>query len=137
MVICGINLKANEARLVTLRGKRDSHELICAEFNKMEMPKNPTQDDAKTFAKAFVSFCSDNKVTQVVVNRRATAGQMAGGGGTFIIEGILLMTSPVPVKFVHPATIKSTDKKDADKKTAKPETAELAKAYDLAFEGLA
>jgi hypothetical protein len=136
MVISGIYLKANEARIVTLSGSKNSHIFIAPKFNKLALPKNPSQDDVVVFSQAFKAYCTDNSVDKVVINRRATGGQGAGGAGTFLIEGVLLSISPVPVEFVHPATVRATDKRDADKKTEKPSTVDLGKAYDFAFEGL-
>ena len=45
MVISGIFLKANGARIVTLTGSKDNHSLIAPKFNKLALPKSPSQDD--------------------------------------------------------------------------------------------
>lgn len=103
-------------------------------MNKLELPKNPTKDDVDTFVQAFKSFCAVNAVDLVAINRRATSGQGAGGAGTFIAEGVLLASSPCPVEFFHPATIKATDRQKGALKTSRPETADLGLAYDLGFE---
>src|SRR5690554_1615941 len=103
MVVSGIFLKANEARIVTLTGSKDSHKLVAPKINKLYLPKNPTKDDVDAFSQVFRAYCADNRVDKVLVNRRATIGQGAGGAGTFIIEGILLAISPVPIEFIHPA----------------------------------
>ncbi len=76
MVISGIFLKANEARIVTLTGSKDNHSIIAPRFNKLALPKNPTQDDVKVFSQAFNAYCADNSVDKVVVNRRTTSGQV-------------------------------------------------------------
>lgn len=136
MVISGIFLKANEARIVTLTGNRDTHELVAPKINKLSLPKNPTQDDVDIFSQAFKAYCADNSIDKVVVNRRATSGQGAGGAGTFLIEGILLAVSPAPIEFVHSATVRATDRREAEKKARKPQTADLGKAYDFGYEGL-
>jgi len=68
--------------------------------------------------------------------KRAVSGLGAGGAMTFIIEGILLTISKVPIEFIHPATIKATDKREIKNKSIKPKTVALGKAYDLAYEGL-
>lgn len=136
MVIAGMFLKANAARICTVTGSRKAHSLVAPKFNKLELPKNPSQDDVEAFVLAFKAFCADHSIDQVVINRRATAGQGAGGTGTFLIEGIMLCCSPAPIIFVHAATIKATDRKEAAAKVAKPDTIDLGKAYDLAFEGL-
>ena len=136
MVVSGIFLKANEARIVTITGSRNAHKLIAQKINKLSLPKNPTQDEVDVFSQAFKAYCSDNSIDKVVVNRRATSGQGAGGAGTLLIEGILLAISPVPIQFVHSATVKATDNRESDKKNNKPQTLDLGKAYDYGFEGL-
>lgn len=136
MVVSGIFLKANEARIVTLTGSKNTHKLIAPKINKLSLPKNPTQDDVDIFSQAFKAYCADNSVDKVVINRRVTSGQGAGGAGTFLIEGILLAISPAPIEFVHLATVRATDKRESQKKNLKPDTVDLGKAYDFGFEGL-
>lgn len=136
MVISGIFLKANDARLVTLTGSRDAHTLVAPKINKLSLPKNPTQDDIDIFSQAFKAYCADNSVDKVVINRRLTTGQGAGGAGTFLIEGVLLAVSPAPIEFIHSATVRATEKRESGKKIYKPQTVDLGKAYDFGFEGL-
>lgn len=136
MITLGVMLKSNVARLLTLSGTKESHKIVAPKVNKIDLAKNPSRDDVDVFVQAFKSICTINSVDLVVVNRRATSGQGAGGAATFITEGVLLATSPCPVMFVHSATIKATDRKNKALKTQSPTTVDLAKAYDLAFEGL-
>lgn len=135
MVISGVFLKANEIRLVTIIGSRDSHQLVAPKINKFSLPKNPTQDDVDIFTQAFKAYCTNNGVDKIVINRRVTSGQGAGGAGTFLIEGVLLAISPAPIEFVHPATVRATDKRELEKKANKPTTIDLGKAYDFGYEG--
>lgn len=137
MAVAGIFLKGNVANIITLDGTRSSHAFVDRAFDKMELMKNPTQKDVETLKKTIIGYIEKNSVTEIVLNRRVTAGQMAGAAGTFLWEGILLCISPVPLKFVHVATIRSTDKKCSELKKLKPEDdVLLQKAYDFAFEGL-
>jgi hypothetical protein len=135
MVVAGVFLKANLARFVTLTGSRKSHAPVASRFNKLELIKNPTQDDVEVFAQALKAFCAEHSI-EIVVNRRATSGQGAGGAGTFLIEGVLLATSPVPLVFSHSATVAATERKESALKIHRPTTADLGKAYDFAYEGL-
>lgn len=135
-VVAGLLLKANEARIVTLAGTRASHVLVAEKANKLAVAKNPTREDVAVFVQTLTAFCAANKVEKLVLNRRATSGQGAGGAGTFLLEGVILACSPVPVDFVHPATLKATDRKAGDSKAQQPSTVDLGKAYDLAYEGL-
>lgn len=136
MIVLGVLLKGNAARLVALSGSQSAHTAVQSKTNKIEMPKNPSREDVASFVEAFNAFCTANGVEMLAINRRATTGQGAGGAGTFIAEGIILATSPCPVEFFHPATLKATDRKKAELKTGRPSTADLGTAFDLAFEAL-
>ena len=137
MSTMGIYLKGNFANIVTLEGTQSSHSFVDKDVCSIELGKNPTQKDVAALRETLAKHIEKNKVTQIVLNRRVTAGQMAGAAGTFLWEGILLAVSPVPLQFVHTATIRATDKKCGELKSQKPADNEsLAKAYDFAFEGL-
>jgi hypothetical protein len=61
-----------------LSGTKENHTLIAPKFNKLSLPKNPTQDDVEVFAQAFKAHCTDNAIDKVVINRRTTSGKGAG-----------------------------------------------------------
>ena len=136
MIVAGIFLTGNEARIVPLSGSINQHTRIALKFHKLGLPDNPIQDDVEIFCQTFKSYCKDVSVNKVIINRRPTNGKFPRGAGTFIIEGIILTISPVPIEFISPNTIKATDKRELELKTEKPTTADLGVAYDLAFEGL-
>ena len=136
MPIAGLFLKANEVRMVTLVGSRMSHELVAPKVNKLSLIKNPSQSDVAQFVEAIQVYCQTHKIEQIVLNRRATTGQGAGGAGTFLMEGVILAIASAKVDLVHPATLRATDKRTAEFKGLKPKTVDLGKAYDLAFEFL-
>lgn len=136
MISAGLFLTSDTIRIVTLAGTQEQHNQIAMKVNKLELGADPGQEAVQAFCYTFRAFCADNAVDLAVINRRATSGQGAGGGATFRTEGILLTMCPCPIKFVHPATIRATDRKHSGLKAARPSTKELSKAYDLAFEGL-
>ena len=140
MAITGMFLKGNFAHIVTLDGNQGNHTMVDQGFKNMELGKNPTQKDVGAVRKKIETYIEKNAITEIVLNRRITAGQMAGAAGTFLWEGILLSISTVPLKFVHAATIRATNKKKGELKTLKSENPEenipRDKAYDFAFEGL-
>ncbi len=138
MTVLGIFLKGNNAHIATLSGTRSNHEWLAPEVGKLSLEKNPEQKDVCAMTDTLSKHIQQHGITEIVLNRRVTAGQMAGAAGTFIWEGILLATSPVPLTFVHAATLRSTEKKFGELKTKKPaeENEPLGKAYDFAFEGL-
>ncbi|WP_299792823.1 DUF3010 family protein [uncultured Shewanella sp.] len=134
MLISGMFLKANEVRIVTLSGTRADHQLVAPKRNKLTLIKNPTQEEVRLFGEQVKAFCLEHGIDKVVLNRRASKGQGAGGAGTFLMEGVILALSPATVELVHPATVRATDKRTSDMKVLKPKTVDLGKAYDLAFE---
>ncbi|WP_299490618.1 DUF3010 family protein [uncultured Shewanella sp.] len=136
MVVAGLLLKSNDVRIVTLSGTRTEHVLLAPKDNKLSLSKHPTQEDVVQFVANFHAYCQAYGIEKVMVNRRATTGQGAGGAGTFVIEGILLTVAQCEVTFIHPATLRATDKREQGNKNAQPKTQDLAKAYDLAYEGL-
>lgn len=136
MVVSGIFLKSREARIVTLDGTKASHQRIANNIHKLSLPKNPTQNDVVQFRQAFIAYCQDHAIESVIINKRTTSGQAAVGGSTFITEGMLLSICEVPIRFVHNATVRATNRKEASLKTEKPDTVDLGIAYDYAFEGL-
>ncbi|WOT05800.1 DUF3010 family protein [Shewanella youngdeokensis] len=136
MIISGLFLKANEIRVVTLEGERASHLLIAPKVTKFSLLKNPTQAEVVVFHTNLNAYLQHHRVDKVVINRRATTGQGAGGAGTFLMEGVILATCPCEVEFVHPATMRATDKRHSELKNGRPATVDLGKAYDLAFECL-
>lgn len=135
--VSGIFLKANEVRLVTLKGSRTEHQVIAPKVNKFSLVKNPSQTETREFVTQLQAYISEHNIAKLVLNRRATTGQGAGGAGTFLMEGAILASVEVEVEFVHPATMRATDKRCSELKQVKPKTVDLGKAYDLAFECLA
>jgi hypothetical protein len=137
MVVGGILLKGNGARIVTLSGTRSAHTRLLDTFHKLELPAKPTQEDVESFVQTLQAYCADNDVDLLCLNQRTTGkGTHAGGSASFRNEGIILATSSVPVQLIHPATTKSAIKKDPIDSVVRPETVDLGKAYDLAFTGL-
>ncbi|MBN2718572.1 MAG: DUF3010 family protein [Deltaproteobacteria bacterium] len=137
MAVTGIFLKGNAANIVTLEGTQKDHSFVNESFDRLEMVKNPTPKDVAGLLKTLGEHVKNYKVDKIILNRRITAGQMAGAAGTFIWEGVLLASSPAPIEFIHAATLRATEKKSGDLKKKFDESDVLkAKAYDFAFEGL-
>jgi hypothetical protein len=137
MVVGGILLKGNGARIVTLSGTRSAHNRILPAFHKLDLPAKPTQEDVVAFVQTLRAYCADNAIDILCLNHRTMGKDThAGGSASFRNEGIILATSPVAVKLIHPGTTAAAIKKDGVDKTIRPGTADLGKAYDLAFTGL-
>ncbi|HMO52804.1 MAG TPA: DUF3010 family protein [Kiritimatiellia bacterium] len=138
MIVGGILLKANGARIVTLSGTRSAHTRLLDSFHKLELPSKPTQDNVAAFVQTLQAYCADNNIDILCLNQRTEGkGTHAGGSASFRNEGIILATSPVPVQMIHQATIGAALRKHGVDNAIRPDTADLGKAYDIAFTGLA
>ena len=137
MVVGGILLKGNGARVVTLAGTRSAHTRLLDVFHKLDLAAKPTQADVEAFVQTLRAYCADNDIDVLCLNQR-TMGKSthAGGSASFRNEGIILATSPVPVKLIYPATTAAAIKRDGVDDTIRPDTTDLGKAYDLAYTGL-
>lgn len=137
MVVGGILLKGNGARIVTLTGTRTAHTRLLEAFHKLDLPAKPNQADVEVFVQTLRAYCADNRIDFLCLNQR-TMGKSthAGGSASFRNEGIILATSPVAVQLIHPATTTAVIKKTGIDDTVRPNTVDLGKAYDLAYAGL-
>lgn len=137
MIIGGILLKGNGIRVVTLSGTRSSHKRLLPNFNKLDLPAKPTQQDVATFVQAFKAYCSDNSIDLLCLNQRNSGnGKHAGGSSSFRNEGIILSVSPVPVQLTSPATVAAVLRRHSINPSIRPTTVDLGKAYDFAFAAL-
>lgn len=137
MVVGGILLKGNGVRIVTLSGTRVSHVRLLDSFHKLDLPVKPTQEDIVVFVQTLQAYCADNGIDLLCLNQRTMGkGTHAGGSGSFRNEGIILATAPVPVQLIHSATTAAAIKNGSVDDASRPDTVDLAKAYDLAYTGL-
>jgi len=136
MNVAGIYLKSNVLRIIALSGTRANHRRIAERVHKIELSSTPEQEDIRALSQTIRAYCAEHSIDLICINRRVSRGTHAGGASTFRHEGVILATSPVPVRQIHQATIAATERRDATLKQQRPGTADLGRAYDLAFEGL-
>ena len=88
MVVGGIMLKGNGARIVNLSGTRANHIRLLDKFHKLELATQPTQADVEAFVQTLKAYCTDNSVDLLCINQRTMGkGKHAGGSASFRNEG--------------------------------------------------
>lgn len=99
MLICGVDLKASEARLVLVRSETDGFFHIPCETRKLSLSDDCDAAALKVLFRAIKSFAHQNGVERFVIKARNKKGKMVGGAVSFKIE-TLFQLSDCPVDFV-------------------------------------
>ena len=107
MRYCGIELKSNEARIVSIEtDENDDYKFIASNTKKIKLNDSKTQEATKSFKQAFIKFFQDNSFDKIAIKERMKRGNFAGGADSFKMEGIL-HTLDFPIEILHTATIKA------------------------------
>ncbi|MFT4535051.1 MAG: hypothetical protein ACJA1A_001592 [Saprospiraceae bacterium] len=106
MKICGIELKGNDAVIVSLLFDGNAYTFIKKEIKKIKLKDTDEQTDVKEFTNELYSFFDSVGFNAISIKGRAKKGKFAGGSVSFKIEGII-QNSKFPVKIFPGATIKA------------------------------
>lgn len=112
MVVCGVDLKASDAIVVVLDGKKDNFDIIDTGVQKITLGDTNNSEDVQTFKETFHSFVKNHNIERIGIKKRNTKGQFAGGATSFKIEGIIQLAKDAIAELIAPITISSTIKKD-------------------------
>lgn len=109
-MICGIEIKSNEAILV-LCDIVENEVMVCDnEFKKIELGGNE-QEIYKSFYSALVSYVKQNEIECIYLKKPIDKGRQLSGANAFRIEAIINMLD-VPVDAFHVNTISTFAKKN-------------------------
>ena len=109
MKYCGIELKSNEARIVSIEVLNDDYEFIASSIKKIKLDDSKTQAAAIAFKNAFDKFFVENNFDKVGIKERGRRGKFAGGADSFKMEGIIQSLN-YTVEIIHTNTIKAKTK---------------------------
>ena len=110
MKYCGIELKSNEARIVSIEvDDSGDYHYIATQTKKIKLDDPKSQEGTRSFRAAFNRFFQENSFDKIAIKERGKKGKFAGGADSFKMEGILL-TLDYPIELIHTATIKSRTK---------------------------
>ncbi|MFT6807309.1 MAG: hypothetical protein ACJA01_000529 [Saprospiraceae bacterium] len=106
MKYCGIELKSNEARIVSVESNDNEYDFIGSETKKIKLNDSKSQEAAMSFKESFDKFFKSNNFDKVGIKERGRKGKFAGGADSFKMEGIL-QTLNYPIEIIHTNTIKA------------------------------
>lgn len=115
MKYCGIELKSNEARIVSIQvDGTGEYEFISTQTKKIKLDDSKSQEAAIAFRKTFETFFQKNNFERIGIKERMRKGKFAGGADSFKMEGII-QTLDFPIEILHTATIKAKIKEKTSK----------------------
>ena len=106
MKVCGIELKANEARIVALDGRIEDFEMLQLDFTKLKLEDPKSQDAVKDFYVTITNLFAIQKFDKIAIKERIMKGRFKGGPLSFKMETLIQMVDE-PVEIVHSARVKS------------------------------
>lgn len=106
MKYCGIELKGNDAIIVSIATLASGYSLIAKDIKKITLKDSDDQGAVQLFTKELYAFLDTMQFDQVAIKERGKKGKFAGGPVSFKIEGIL-QNAPYPVTLIHGATLRA------------------------------
>lgn len=107
MIICGVELSANDAVVCLLQLENKQFNLPDCRVRKLTLPKEHTREDLQKFQFAFAKLMSDYRVERVAVKERMTKGKFAGGAISFKLESAIQLIADLDVILLSSTQIKS------------------------------
>ena len=106
MKYCGIELKGDEARVISVVTKGESYSVVLSSVDRFKIKDPSSQQDMQAFAAAFQKFLTASHFDAIGIKGRMTKGRFAGGSASFKMEGII-QCMPFTISIINPATIRA------------------------------
>lgn len=107
MIICGVELTANDAVICLLDLDKKKFNLPDCRVRKLSLPKEHTREDLQKFQFSFAKLMSDYRVDKVAVKERMTKGKFAGGAISFKLESAIQLIADIDVVMFSSTQVKS------------------------------
>jgi hypothetical protein len=107
MIICGVELSANDAVVCLLDLENKQFNLPDCRARKLTLPKDHTREDLQKFQFSFAKLMSDYRVDRVAVKERMAKGKFAGGAISFKLESAIQLIADLDVTLLSSTQIKS------------------------------
>ena len=106
MKYCGIELKGDEARVISVVTKGESYSVVLSSVDRFKIKEPSSQQEIQSFAAAFEKYLTAGHFDAIGIKGRMTKGRFAGGSTSFKMEGII-QCMPFSISIINPATIRS------------------------------
>jgi len=112
MVICGIELKSNNAILSVVNMTDNKIDYMNVKPAKIILNDNENKESIIKFKNDIDNFIQNNNIEKIVIKKRATKGTFAGGSITFKMEAIIQLNIYCEVEFISSQAINKFTKKN-------------------------
>ncbi len=106
MKYCGIELKGDEARVISVDIADDCYTIEPLPTDKFKIKDPSSQVEIQSFTVAFQKFLASGHFDAIGIKGRMTKGRFAGGSTSFKMEGII-QCMPFDVSIINPATMRA------------------------------
>jgi hypothetical protein len=108
MIICGVELTANDAVICLLNLDAKQFNLPDCRVRKVSLQKNHSRENLQHFQATFAKLMTDYSVDKVAIRERAAKGKFAGGAISFKLESAIQLITGVDVDVLSTSLIKNT-----------------------------
>lgn len=106
MIVCGIELKSNEAVVCLLSMADGLFNLPDCRASRITLQSTASREHLRQFQATFVKLMEDYKVDKVVIRERMQRGKFAGGAIGFKLEAAIQLAESLDVELLSPSDIK-------------------------------
>lgn len=106
MKYCGIELKGDEARVISVNIDGDDYTVVPLAIDKFKIKDPSNQEEIRLFSITFQKFLTAGQFDAIGIKGRMTKGRFAGGSTSFKMEGIIQCT-PFDVSIINSATMRA------------------------------
>ncbi len=106
MKYCGIELKGDEARVISVNIDGDDYTVVPFAIDKFKIKDPSNQEEIRLFATTFQNFLTAGQFDAIGIKGRMTKGRFAGGSTSFKMEGII-QCMPFAVSIINSATMRA------------------------------
>ena len=112
MIVCGMEMKSSEVRLVILNGSKAQNEYVDVKPRKLVLADDENGEEVRAFQDALYAFLRENNVQLIAIKKRGKVGTYAGGSVGFKLEAIAQLYGDCPARLVSPLSITAVKRKN-------------------------
>jgi len=105
MIICGVELKANNIIFSLISNENNEIEYIDIKIKKHSLTDDESQESIKQLKNYIDDFIKEHNINKIVIKKRAKKGTFAGGVLTFKMESIIQLNDYCEVEFISSQSI--------------------------------
>ncbi|MDZ7925514.1 MAG: DUF3010 family protein [Marinagarivorans sp.] len=107
MIVCGVELKSNEAIVCLMTLTDGLFSLPDCRASRIPLPNLENTESIRAFQSTFSKLMEDYKVEKIVIRERLQKGKFAGGALGFKMEAAIQLIARLKIEVLAPSAIKA------------------------------